>query len=199
MTQSARLNTWTTRRDLYRRLHRPWVAIRNLMAAAGLNSVRTFRRRTWQLEISGRSSAHVSELLPEYGHVAGIRINSRIIAESLTDLEERTPEVLLAMLTLEESSRLRSGAGWAAPPVFQQKPGMQLFFFRKTSPSVPEDCKAARLFFNKSLVCSFSSFEKTDHGCSAFADWLRPIPKCGTLTVLSERWEFAAADFSNTT
>lgn len=57
----------------------------------------------------------------------------------------------------------------------------------------------ARLYFNKSLVPSFSSFEKPIiarlslqapgliwdmtlycHGCSALADWLRAIVACGT-------------------
>jgi hypothetical protein len=35
------------------------------------------------------------------------------------------------MLTFEVPS-LSLGAGWAVPPVFQQKPDTQLFFLRKT-------------------------------------------------------------------
>jgi hypothetical protein len=73
------------------------------------------------------------------------------------------------MPTFEESSAFRGAAGWpaprlfnkslvrsfssfekliigtevfqATPPVFQQKPGTQLFFFRETSPSARSSLK----------------------------------------------------------
>jgi hypothetical protein len=40
-----------------------------------------------------------------------------------------------AIRAFDESSLFSGGHGCSAPPVFQQKPGMQLFFFRKTSSS----------------------------------------------------------------
>ena len=63
---------------------------------------------------------------------------------------------------------------------FSTKAWYAAFLLSKNLSIGPIVSRTARdLFFNKSLVCSFSSFEKPDHGCSAFADWLRPIPECG--------------------
>jgi hypothetical protein len=56
-----------------------------------------------------------------------------------------------------------SSSGDVATRLFRQKPGMQLFFFRKTSSSALKSLKRPRLFFDKSLVYSFSSFEKSHH------------------------------------
>jgi hypothetical protein len=59
-----------------------------------------------------------------------------------------------------ERPHRRLGGSSSGPVCFQQKPGMQLFFFRKTSSSVW-------------LALSHR------HGCSIFADWLGPILACG--------------------
>jgi hypothetical protein len=79
---------------------------------------------------------------------------------SHSSTEAWVPAKSRAMPTFEESSAFRGAASWAAPPIYQQKPGMQLFFFRKTTSSawLPSSHR---------------------HGCSAFADWLRPTPACG--------------------
>jgi hypothetical protein len=53
------------------------------------------------------------------------------------------------MLIFEGSSRFPDGAGWAAPLVFQQKPGTQIFFFRKTSPSARKFLKQPACFSTK--------------------------------------------------
>jgi hypothetical protein len=58
--------------------------------------------------------------------------------------------VLSATLTFEESSPFPGGAGSTAPLVFQEKPGTQLFFFRKTSSSAQKFLKRSSLYFNKS-------------------------------------------------
>jgi hypothetical protein len=50
----------------------------------------------------------------------------------------------------------------------QQKPGTQFFFFDKTSASARSSLKLRRLSFNKSMVRSFSSFEKLP--CGKFPD-----------------------------
>jgi hypothetical protein len=47
--------------------------------------------------------------------------------------------------------------------LFQQKPGTQLFFFRKIPSPAAQVSQEVLLFSNKSLVCSFSSFEKPHH------------------------------------
>ena len=83
--------------------------------------------------------------------------------------------MLSATLTFEESSPFPGGAGSTAPLVFQEKPGTQLFFFRKTSSSAQKFLKRSSLYFNKSQVCSFSSFEKHHHRpgrLSSRADYL---------------------------
>ena len=70
--------------------------------------------------------------------------------------------------------------------------------FEQSSPVPAGTDWAARLFFNKSQVCGFSSFESLvigpvvsqgdlpdleyelyRHGCAAFADWPRPLPVFG--------------------
>lgn len=54
--------------------------------------------------------------------------------------------------------------------IFRQKPGTQLLFFRKAWSSARPSSEATGLIGNMDLY---------RHGCSAFADWLRPISACG--------------------